>query len=124
MGTFLYCRNIKGSELVSPPPTIWISSYFSESRCVTHLGDLKNAGKQTLKDLVILKITTVEELSRQDPTFLFQELERRTGHKQDPCVWDVFAAIIHQAKTGHATNWWKWTKKRKELQKEGTVSRS
>ena len=60
------------------------------------LSDLKNVGKATLEDLHLLGIHTVEELSKKDPTSLFHELERRTQVKQDPCVWDVFAAIIHE----------------------------
>jgi hypothetical protein len=83
------------------------------------LSDLKNVGKATLADLRILNIYTVEELADQDPTVLFHELERRTQTKQDPCVWDVFAAIVHEASTGEATNWWSWTEKRKNLQKKG-----
>ncbi len=75
--------------------------------------DLKNVGKATLKDLFLLEIHSVEELADQNPTFLFQELERRTQKRQDPCVWDVFAAIIHEANTGEPTNWWDWTEQRK-----------
>lgn len=83
------------------------------------LKDLRNVGKATLNDLALLEIGSVEELARQDATFLFQELERRTNHRQDPCVWDVFAAIIHEAATGRASNWWEWTAQRKALQKSG-----
>lgn len=83
------------------------------------LSDLKNVGKATLADLTLLGIGSVEELACQDATFLFQELERRTNHRQDPCVWDVFAAIIHEAATGEASSWWEWTAKRKILQKKG-----
>ncbi len=86
-----------------------------------YLSDLKNVGKATLGDLALLGIRTVEELARQDPTALFQELERRTQIRQDPCVWDVFAAIIHEAATGKPTNWWDWTDKRKVLQKNGKI---
>ena len=85
------------------------------------LGDLRNVGKATLADLSLLGIESVEQLSSQEPTFLFQELERRTNQRQDPCVWDVFAAIIHEAATGKATNWWEWTAKRKNLQKNGLL---
>lgn len=81
--------------------------------------DLKNVGKATLKDLKLLDIYTVEKLAAQDPTELFHKLERLTKSRQDPCVWDVFAAIIHEAKGGEPTVWWKWTKKRKEMQKKG-----
>jgi hypothetical protein len=28
-------------------------------------------------------------------------------------MWDVFAAIIHEAKTGEKLSWWHWTKIRK-----------
>ena len=86
-----------------------------------NLSDLKNVGKATLADLKLLGIHSVEELAYQDATFLFQELERRTKHRQDPCVWDVFAAIIHEAVTGEASNWWEWTNKRKKLQKNGKL---
>jgi Pathogenicity locus len=38
---------------------------------------------------------------------------------QDPCVYDVFAAAIHQARTGEAKNWWAFTGERKLVQKAG-----
>lgn len=85
------------------------------------LSDLKNVGKATLEDLHLLDIHTVKDLSNQDPTALFYELERRTQSRQDPCVWDVFAAIIHEASGGKPTAWWKWTSKRKILQKKGLL---
>ena len=80
-----------------------------------HLRELANVGKDTLKDLEVLGIDTIELLAEQNPTFLFQELERRTQKQHDPCVWDVFAAIIHEAKTAIPTKWWEWTAKRKAL---------
>lgn len=86
------------------------------------LSDLKNVGKATLKDLHLLNIHTVEELSHQDPTHLFHELERRTQIRQDPCVWDLLAAIIHEAAGGKSDVWWAWTGKRKALQKKGLLN--
>lgn len=85
------------------------------------LTDLRNVGIATLADLTLLGISSVEELAFQDATHLFQELERRTRARQDPCVWDVFASIIHEAKTGESTYWWDWTAKRKMLQKNGKL---
>ena len=87
-----------------------------------NLNDLKNVGKATLKDLSLLGIKSVEELAIQDPTDLFHALERMTTQRHDPCVWDVFAAIIHEAKTGEATPWWEWTQRRKALQRKGEFS--
>lgn len=83
------------------------------------LQDLKNVGKATLADLSLLGIGSVKELALQDATELFHRMEKKTGKRQDPCVWDVFAAIIHEAKTGKPTVWWDWTVKRKALQKAG-----
>lgn len=86
-----------------------------------NLRDLRNVGKATLNDLKILEIESVEELASCDPTDLFQRLEIATMKQHDPCVWDVFAAIIHEAKTGEATSWWEWTSKRKALQDSGKL---
>lgn len=86
-----------------------------------NLSDLRNVGKATLKDLELLNIHTIKELATQNPTSLFHELERKTQKRQDPCVWDIFAAIIHEASTGEAINWWQWTAKRKSLQNSGLL---
>ncbi len=77
------------------------------------LAKLRNVGKAALKDFAILDIHTVAQLSICDPDYLHTTLEKRTGVRQDPCVWDVFAATIHQARTGEAKNWWAFTAIRK-----------
>ena len=85
------------------------------------LRDLKNVGKATLADLHLLGIYSVKELSSRDATELFHKMEKESGQRQDPCVWDIFAAIIHEAKTGEKTAWWEWTAQRKDLQKAGKL---
>ncbi len=75
---------------------------------------LQNVGKATFKDLEILGITSIQQLALADPDELYARLQSLTGQKHDPCVWDVFAAIIHEAKTGEKTPWWEWTKVRKK----------
>jgi len=87
-----------------------------------NLKDLKNVGKATLRDLHMLNIHSVEDLIHRDATQLFEQLERLTGQRHDPCMWDVFAAIIHEAKTGEPTSWWAWTAQRKDLQKTGKLT--
>ncbi len=82
---------------------------------------LKNVGPATLKDLELLGLATVDELAQQDPTDLFHRLEKITQARQDPCVWDVFAAIIDEAKTGEGKEWWHWTKQRKNLIQKGLL---
>lgn len=86
-----------------------------------NLEDLHNVGKATLRDLNILGIHSVEDLVHLEATEMFEQLEKRTGNRHDPCMWDIFAAIIHEAKTGKPTSWWTWTEKRKALQKKGKL---
>ena len=81
-----------------------------------------NVGPATLKDLTLLGITTLTQLAQADPDELYERLQLITGCKHDPCVWDVFAAIIHEAQTGEKRPWWHWTpirKARSEVKKHG-----
>jgi Pathogenicity locus len=75
---------------------------------------LRNVGPATLKDLELLGITTVEQLAKAEPDELYERLQRITGQRHDPCVWDVFAAIVHEARTGEKTRWYEWTEIRKK----------
>lgn len=75
---------------------------------------LKNVGKATYDDLVLLGINTIKELVNVNPDDLYINLQKITNKKHDPCVWDVFAAITHEAKTGEKLPWWHFTKIRKD----------
>ncbi len=77
------------------------------------LRDLRNVGKAALADFAVLGVESVAALSGCDPDDLYQALQRRTGVRHDPCVRDVFAAAIHQARTGEARDWWTFTPERK-----------
>ena len=79
---------------------------------------LMNVGPAIFKDLQLLGINSISELVNADADQLFETLQAKTGHPQDPCVWDVFAAIIHEAKTGEKKPWWHWTPIRKKRQDE------
>lgn len=79
----------------------------------SELLSLKNVGSVVLKDLEILGIEKISDLKSQTADHLYEELQKRTGIKHDPCMWDVFSAIIHEAKTGEKLPWWHWTKIRK-----------
>ena len=86
--------------------------------------NLRNVGKATYEDLTKLKINSVEELAKADPDELYLRIQKITRSKHDPCVWDVFASIIHEAKTGIKTPWWEWSKVRKKRQAKGTFIKS
>ena len=74
-----------------------------------------NVGPATLKDLELLGIQSIAQLENQNPDNLYKQLEKITKTKQDPCVWDVFAAIIHEVQTGEKLPWWHWSRIRKNL---------
>ena len=74
---------------------------------------LMNVGPATLGDLQLLGIEKIVQLKKQTPDELYERLQKITKTKQDPCVWDVFAAIIHEAKTGEKLPWWHGSKIRK-----------
>lgn len=81
------------------------------------LSALRNVGKAATADFAVLGLSTVGELRRCATDDLYGELCRRTGFRHDPCVADVFAAALHQARTGEALDWWAFTPaRRQELQ--------
>ena len=83
---------------------------------------LRNIGPAMRRDLRLLRVDSVAELARREPDELYLELQRRTRRRHDPCVWDTFAAAIHQARTGEALPWWHFTCLRKARQAEGTFA--
>jgi hypothetical protein len=80
---------------------------------------LRNVGPATLADFKVLGITTVGELAQQDADKLYLRLCEETARRHDPCVHDVFAAAIHQARTGECVDWWTYSAARKLRQAAG-----
>lgn len=85
----------------------------------SELLSLRNVGQATLRDFERLQIKTIEQLKKEDPDELYERLQKITKTKQDPCVWDVFAATIHEANTGQKLPWWHFTQIRKNRKKKG-----
>jgi Pathogenicity locus len=81
---------------------------------------LRNIGPAMRYDLALLGIDSVARLARCDADDLYLALLHRTGRRHDPCVWDTFAAAIHQAQTGEALPWWHFTHERKARQAAGS----
>ena len=79
----------------------------------SELLSLENIGPAALEDFHQLGIFTIIELAKADADELYLRIQVITGKKRDPCVWDVFAETIHEAKTGEKTKWWEWTTIRK-----------
>ncbi len=81
------------------------------------LADLEGVGKACLGDFAVLKITTVEQLSRQKAEDLYERLSILSGGPQDKCVLDVLRCAIEQAKNPSLSpekrKWWYWSGLRK-----------
>jgi hypothetical protein len=78
------------------------------------LADLRNVGKAALKDFEVLGIASVPQLAQEEPLDLYHRLCALTNARHDPCVQDVFAAAIHQARTGEALDWWVFSPQRRQ----------
>lgn len=87
----------------------------------TTLRSLMNVGPAMERDLTALGIRSISALASADASDLFQRLERHGQSRVDPCVYDTFCAIIHEAKTGEKTPWYAWTEARKRRQRSGEL---
>lgn len=74
---------------------------------------LQWVGPATCQDFELLDIQTLDALARCDPDDLYTRIQMITKQKHDPCVWDVFACAIDQARGLPAKPWWEYSKIRK-----------
>jgi len=86
---------------------------------VDELSELRNIGKAMRNDFTLLGISSVKQLAKSDADGLYARIQKLTDTRHDPCVWDTYAAAIHQAKTGEALPWWDFTKIRKKRETSG-----
>lgn len=87
------------------------------------LKDLANVGKATLGDFAVLGISRVEQLVGKDPVGMYVSLCEKTGQRHDPCVIDVFMAVVDEATTGKGRDWWDFTPERKRMVERPEVVR-
>ena len=80
---------------------------------VTVLEELPNVGPAIAVDFVRLGIRTPRALAGRDPYALYDELNRITGTRHDPCVLDTFIAAVRFMEGAPARPWWKYTAERK-----------
>lgn len=84
---------------------------------------LRNIGLAMRRDFDLLGIRTAAQLARCNADTLFARIQRKTHTRHDPCVWDTYAAAIHQARTSEALPWWHFTRERKRREAEGSFMR-
>lgn len=76
--------------------------------------DLPNVGPATARDLIRLGIRRPLDLKGREPRQLYDELCHLSGVRQDPCVFDVFAAAIDFVEGAPARPWWHYSSRRKK----------
>ncbi len=60
---------------------------------------IQNLGKLPSESFEDLGISSIQQLAHADPNELFNRLAAITKQTQKSGLWDMFAAIIHKAKT-------------------------
>ena len=78
------------------------------------LTQIPNIGPARAGDLVQLGIHEPAQLVGRDPYALYEELNRITGQRHDPCVCDALIAAVRFMETGDSSPWWHWTAERKQ----------
>jgi hypothetical protein len=84
-----------------------------DRQVLKELQKLPNIGPACAQDLLLLGIRNVSDLKGRTADDLYGELCAKTGSRQDPCVWDTFASVVHYAQTGERKKWWEFTPIRK-----------
>jgi hypothetical protein len=82
---------------------------------VSRLEELPNIGKAMAADLRLIGIEHPKQLIGQNAFTMYEQLCAETDQSQDPCVIDVFMAVVHFMETGDPLPWWAFTKKRKSM---------
>jgi hypothetical protein len=90
---------------------------YPEAMRYNHLLDVPSIGPRAQEDLLLLGISTVDELAAADADDLFRRLEEATGLSQDPCVLDSLRcavyAVTHAEPDPARLQWWWWSWARK-----------
>jgi hypothetical protein len=78
--------------------------------------ELDSVGPATAEDLWVLGYRSLAELRSERPREMYERLCGISGVRLDPCVEDVFRAIVAQARDpqlpAEQRNWWYWTQYR------------
>jgi pathogenicity locus Cdd1 protein len=77
---------------------------------------LPGVGPSIARDLRQLGVRSIKDLARRDPERMYEELNKLTGQRQDPCVLYVFRCAVYAARTPRPEpalqKWWHWKDRR------------
>jgi hypothetical protein len=80
---------------------------------VARLRAIPNIGPKMAAELIKLGVTRLEDAVGRDPDEMYNELCAIDAKRYDPCVRDIFAAVVSYAEGGPARPWWEFTPERK-----------
>ena len=89
---------------------------------VARLRRIPNIGPKMARELLKLEVTRLEDAAGRDADEMYHELCAIDAKRHDPCVRDVFAAVVSYADGEPARPWWEFTPERKaqeRAQREG-----
>ncbi len=89
-----------------------------DRKTVERLEDLPNVGKAMADSLRLVGIHHPGDITDENPYQLYEKLCVLTGCRHDPCVLDVFIAVIRFMNGGDPVPWWTFTEERKKHMKK------
>lgn len=90
-----------------------------DRKTVSKLEALPNIGKAIASNLRSIGINEPKDLIGQNPFNLHDKLCVEKNKEIDPCVIDVFMAVIDFMEGGEPLPWWEFTQKRKRILTKG-----
>lgn len=81
---------------------------------------IPNVGPAIAGDLIRLGMTRLEDAVGRDADEMYEALCALDGVRHDPCVRDVFAAVVAYANGEEARPWWAFTPARKARDGQST----
>jgi Pathogenicity locus len=87
---------------------------------MARLRAIPNIGPKMAAELIKLGVMRLEDAVGRDSDEMYIELCAIDAKRHDPCVRDIFAAVVSYAEGGPARPWWEFTPERKaqELARE------
>jgi predicted flap endonuclease-1-like 5' DNA nuclease len=83
---------------------------------------IPNVGPAIAGDLIRLGIAHLEDMAGRDPDAMCDALCDLDGRRHDPCLRDVFAAVVAYANGEEARPWWAFTPARKARDGQSTAT--
>jgi predicted flap endonuclease-1-like 5' DNA nuclease len=83
---------------------------------------IPNVGPVIAGDLIRLGIARLEDMAGRDPDDMYDALCDLDGRRHDPCLRDVFAAVVAYANGEEARPWWAFTPARKARDGQSTAT--